>query len=279
MNCDQWLSHTVDQLNKAHVSTAWLDTLVLLEDATGKNRAWLLAHPEFELSDKQVKKLEKQIDKRTQYEPLAYIRGKTEFYGREFYIDYRVLQPRSESEIMIELLKALHTELSDKDETHMLADIGTGSGALAITAKLEIPQLEVIATDIDQACLMVGRKNARNLQANVNFRQGNLLEPIYDLAHNPSPGLIMLCNLPYVPDAHTINQAAMHEPAQAIFGGVDGLDLYRQLFAQTKNLPMRVQRIFTESLPPQHEALALIAKNVGYAELQEDNFIQVFIPS
>jgi len=87
-----------------------------------------------------------------------------------------------------------------------------------------------------------------------------------------------MANLPYVPDNHTINQAAMQEPKIAIFGGPDGLDLYRKLFAQLSNNNMftGVKYVLTESLPPQHPALAKIAKNHGYKQHQEDDFIQVF---
>jgi release factor glutamine methyltransferase len=87
---------------------------------------------------------------------------------------------------------------------------------------------------------------------------------------------VLLCNLPYVPDDHTVNKAALREPKLAIFGGPDGLGLYRKLFGQIRNLKKRPLYILTESLPPQHGSLAGIAKEHGYQLVQTDDFIQVF---
>lgn len=272
----RWLGESSEKLKRAGISTARLDAIVLLEDAIGKDRAWLLAHSEFELSDTRLEKLEKQIERRAQHEPLAYIRGKTEFYSRQFYIDYRVLQPRSESETMIDLLKSLNnTVRKGRTLAQKVVDVGTGSGALGVTAKLEIPELEVIATDIDKNCLDVARKNAKKLGAEVTFLHADLLQ--HPKVQNPASKIYgLLANLPYVPNSHTINQAAMHEPGLAIFGGPDGLDVYRRLFAQLKNVSSKPWFILTESLPPQHGRLAEIAASSGFHLQKTDDFIQVF---
>ncbi len=177
-----------------------------------------------------------------------------------------VLEPRPESETMIELLKKL--PLPKKP---LIADIGTGSGALAITAKLEIPGAEVIATDIDIKCLAVAKNNTQRLGAEVKFFKGDLLEPIFKF--KPSA---LLCNLPYVPDNYHLNSAAMNEPKIAIFGGPDGLDLYRRLFDQIDYLETKPTYILTESLPPQHKKLAKVAKKHSYKLAQTTDFIQVF---
>ncbi|HSX44539.1 MAG TPA: HemK/PrmC family methyltransferase [Candidatus Saccharimonadales bacterium] len=259
MQAETWLAEATKKLEKAGIGTARLDCLVLLEDVLDKDRAYLLAHSDIELSEPTLKKLNRQIIRRVKHEPLAYIRGKTEFYGREFCIDHRVLEPRPESETMIELLKKL------KLGNQTIADIGTGSGALAITVKLEFPKVKVVAGDIDKDCLVVAKRNARLLQAKVEFYQGDLLKPL------PMVNII-LANLPYVPNNHTINQAARHEPNIAIFGGPDGLDIYRQMFAQIHQKP---SYILTESLPPQHQKLAQIAKRHGFIQKLEEDFIQV----
>lgn len=269
MKIDTWLKSTSKKLNEAGIGTAHLDALVLLEDTLGKDRTHLLANPQLKLITEQIKKLDRQIKRRIKHEPLAYIRGQTEFYGREFCLDRRVLEPRPESETMIELLKAL----SARREALNIIDLGTGSGALAITAKLEIPKAKVIATDIDPKCLIVARRNARLLKANVKFLQGDLLQPIKVL---DSSLTFILANLPYVPESFKINPAAMAEPRIAIFGGSDGLDIYRQFFAQTQNLKARPKFILTEAMPPQHAKLEKIAKVAGYKLQQTDDFIQVF---
>ena len=148
-------------------------------------------------------------------------------------------------------------------------------GCLAITAKLEIPKSKVIATDISQTCLKIARLNSKKHRADVEFVHGDLLQPLAAGFQSSSISII-LANLPYVPDSHTINQAAMHEPLFAIFGGSDGLDLYRRMFKEIKLFRPSPAFIFTESLPFQHKELAYIASASEYKELRREDFVQVF---
>src|SRR5690606_26497608 len=111
-------------------------------------------------------------------------------------------------------------------------DVGTGSGAIAITVKLEKPECNVYATEISKDAFDVARDNAKKLGANVEFFEGNLLEPFVTLNPKPYTPYAVMANLPYVPDDLTINESAMHEPKIAIFGGKDGLDLYQEMFNQ-----------------------------------------------
>ena len=277
MTIGDWLKTTVETLGKAGVATARLDALVLLEDATNHDRAWLLAHPDFELTSSQANELASSITRRAQHEPLAYIRGKSEFYGREFAVNAHTLEPRPETETMLELL--FEQVKSKKIELENIVDVGTGSGCIAITAKLELPKIEVFATDIDAKCIQAAKKNAASLEAGVSFHEGNLLESLPPAVYRPSSTLAILANLPYVPAKYELNAAAKFEPKHAIFGGNDGLDLYRELFAQIDNAPHKPRLIMTESLPPQHTELAAIASRSGYQLAQTDDFIQVFRPS
>lgn len=269
MKLNQWLFQATDTLETAGISTARLDAIVLLEDATGKERSYLLAHPEQELTDVQLFELEERITRRRQHEPLAYIRGKSEFYGREFIVNKHTLEPRPETETMIELA------LEILDEEYFICDIGTGSGAIGITMKLELPGATVTATDIDDNCMNTAAKNAKKLGADVQFLNGNLLEPLSSINIQPS-NIAILANLPYVPDAYKLNRAATFEPALAIFGGKDGLDLYRQLFNQMAELRSRPLYVMTESLPSQHEMLERIANQVGFSLARSADFIQCF---
>ncbi len=265
---NDWLSQATKTLSDAQISTARLDSLILLEDATGKDRAWLLAHPDTLLQGDILQKLKMQVERRAAHEPLAYIRGKSEFYGREFLITPDTLQPRPETETMLELL--FEQVKSRKLKVESIIDVGTGSGAIAITVKLELPELSVSATDISQPALSIAQKNADKLQAKVAFYEGDLLEPIDNNFD------IVLANLPYVPTGHEINQAAMQEPSIAIFGGEDGLDLYRRMFEQISKLSSKPKYILTESLPYQHAALAGIAKVSGFKLSSTKDFIQQF---
>lgn len=271
MTTDEYLRQGTVKLGDAGVASARLDVLILLEDATGKDRSWLLAHPEHQLDNRQADGLDKQLARRVQHEPLAYIRNRSEFYGRTFYVDHRVLEPRPESETMITLLKTLGLP-----DDAVIIDVGTGSGALAISAKLELPATRVYATDIDPDCLDVARRNADALSADITIIQGDLLAPAAGSDDLPPAGVI-LANLPYVPDEWQINQAAMSEPRIAIFGGPDGMDLYRRMFSQMDALLHKPGYIITESLPPHHGVLKDIAATHGYRQHQAQDFIQVFV--
>lgn len=266
----EFLARAVQELSKAGIATTRLDTLVLLEDVLNTNRAHILANPDLLITHSQYQKLQKVVSRRLEHEPLAYIRKTTEFYGRNFYVDHRVLEPRSESEAIIDLVKEL-----DLPTDTTIIDVGTGSGALAITTKLEIPSALVVGSDIDRGCLKVAARNAKRLSADVLFMRSDLLTSL-KLAPATTQAVMLLCNLPYVPNDSHINQAAAHEPAMAIFGGPDGLDLYRRLFEQTTTLTPQPIYIITESLPPQHQHLQTIAEQSNYSLLKTTDFIQLF---
>ncbi len=270
MDVGSWLKQAEARMAEAGITTARLDALVLLEDATSRDRTWLLAHSEHKLERSELQILNKKCIQRADHIPLAYVRGKTEFYGREFVITPAVLEPRPESEAMIELLKALPLPSEP-----VLADVGTGSGALAITGALEIATAKVYANDIDEKCLQVARQNAQKYalgEDRVNLGKSDLLEGLQGVHLDA-----LLCNLPYVPDSYQINTAAMHEPHLAIFGGADGLDYYRTLFKQIDGRSDKPAFILTESLPPQHHYLAQIARTHRYVLEKSDDFIQLFV--
>lgn len=262
-----WLKLATAELEKNGINTARLDALVMLEDVIGKNRAHLLAHPELELTTEQEKTLESFLNRRLQHEPLAYIRGKAEFYGRDFSVNEHVLVPRPESEDIITLLKEY------RDVTTII-DIGTGSGALAITAALEFPRAEVIGIDVDPECLKVAKANAKQLDAHVAFLEGDLLRR-EDLEMYQSP-VFILANLPYVPDDYAINEAAKHEPTLALFAGRDGLELYRVMFDQLTEYEDTEIIVLTESLESQHKSLAGIAVDHGFTLGKTAGLIQSF---
>lgn len=263
----EFISRSVAELEVAGTTSARLDVLVLLEDVLRRDRSWILAHPETKLTAGQFKKLQRQVERRAAHEPLSYIRGFTEFYGRRFKVNKRVMEPRPESETMIELLKKL--SLPDKGR---LADIGTGSGALGITAALELHSSKVDLYDIDSGALAVARHNEHMHELKLSVHKSDLLNRVtsdYD---------VILANLPYVPSSWKINEAAKAEPRLALFGGKDGLDVYRRLFQQLGRLAPRPSYVFTESFPPQHLGLEKIAQDHGYKKLRSKNFIQLFTP-
>ena len=266
MTASYWLTTATSFLQSKGIQTARLDALIILEDMLHLDRAKLLAEPDLEIADGAVQALQNVLNRRGRHEPLAYIRGHTEFYGRDFKVSPAVLVPRPESETMIELLKSL----SDLPATPRIADVGTGSGALGITAALELPNAKVELLEIDPGAAEVAKRNVTFHTTGVPVIISNLLSsaaPDYD---------VLLCNLPYVPDEYAINEAATHEPRLALFAGRDGLDLYRELFDQINSLQKKPLFILTESLPDQHAAVIDLATSAGYRIAQSQDFIQVF---
>ncbi len=280
MDTYHWLKEARKTLDDAGIGTARLDALVLLEDVTGRDRAWLLANPDHEISPAHVRRLTKLLNERADHTPLAYVRGTTEFYGRNFVITPAVLEPRPESETMIDILKSLAEsgalrprQAKNAPKALRIADVGAGSGALGITAALELGKAHKVTVDlleIDPEAKEIARINVEKHTTSINVILSDLL------ASSGADYDVLLCNLPYVPDDHQINQAAAHEPRLAIFGGQDGLDIYRRLFDEVRKLEYRPLYILCESLPPQHDALYQIAKHAGYGLAKADDFIQVF---
>jgi release factor glutamine methyltransferase len=267
MNIHDWLTTTTATFDAAGIDSSRLDTLILLEDAVGKERAYLLAQPDAVLDSSITDHLDSLVVRRCNHEPMAYIRGKAEFYGREFNINEFVMVPRPESETIIDLLKA------HAPDAKLIIDVGTGSGALAITSKKELPKAHVIATDLDEQCLKLARSNAKKLIADVEFAQSDLLESIPAEFFD---GAVILANLPYVPNSYEINRAATHEPRLAIFGGADGLELYRQMFNQIDDLKAKPMYVFTEALLDQHSELSALASAHGYTKIDEKGLVEVF---
>jgi release factor glutamine methyltransferase len=279
MTIKRWILDSTLLLSP-YSATARLDCEVLLAHVLDKDRVWLLAHPEHVLQGQSLKRVDRYLQRRKSQEPIAYIIGHSEFYGREFEVSADTLQPRPETETMVELL--LDTINSKQLSVNSIVDVGTGSGAIIISAFLELSinhKLSTInfhATDISPAALEIARQNAKRYAADIKFYQGDLLGPLPSTIYR-LPSTIVLANLPYVPDSHTINQAAMHEPKHAIFGGPDGLELYRTLFDQLSTIHYPLSTVvFTESLPPQHKELARIAEQAGFKQIAEQDFIQVF---
>lgn len=267
MKTNVWLAAATRQLRDAGVTTARLDCLVLLEDATGLSRIRILS-ADSDLSVAQLRKLDQYIARRSLHEPLAYIRGKSEFYGNEFSITKHVLEPRPESEAIIDFLKRVST-----GNQTVIVDIGTGSGALAITAKLLFPHCRVIAIDIDRRCLDIAAQNSQKHHATIELLCSDLLKDIDSALLADS---IVLANLPYVPNDYPLNEAAKHEPQQAIFSGTDGLSLYKSLFQQLHDITHKPSSIIVESLPSQHAALTDIADEAGFQMSASEDFVQLF---
>jgi release factor glutamine methyltransferase len=272
----EYLKSATDTLNKHSVPTARLDALILMEFILGIDRAKILGNPDQTITRQQINLFNQAIAERSKHMPIAYITHRTEFYGRTFYVDSNVLQPRPETETMIDLFKSLvdgapkyRKRLLLANDLHV-ADVGTGSGAIGITAKLEVKNIQIDLIDIDLKALKVAKTNVVLHTIHANTILADLL-PNDDNSYD-----ILLCNLPYIPDNFHINLAAGHEPPIAIFGGKDGLDIYRKLFKLVSNIQHKPLYIFTEALPSSHLKLKTLAAMHDYVHMTTEDFIQLY---
>lgn len=261
-----WLAHAADQLQRVDINSARLDAELILCSVLNQNRTWLLAHDDMEVEAEVVALANRRLKQRLNREPLAYIFGSKEFYGRTFLVTPDVLIPRPDTEIMIELL----TELVAANQAASLVDVGTGSGAIAITAKLELPALAVTASDISPAALKVAADNASRLKAVIKLRHSNLLETI-----NGSFDIIC-ANLPYVDQAWQTSPETGFEPALALFADEGGLALIRQLISQAAQRQPSGGLLLLEADRRQHDDVIELARLGGYSWHQAREFIVVF---
>jgi len=229
-----------------------------LAHALQKDRAYLHAHPEAELTDAQREAYEACLARREQNEPVAYITGVKEFYGRPFKCDERALIPRPETEALIDRAVAF---LKDAEAPRIL-ELGTGCGNIAVTLALELPKAEITATDVAVDALALAQENADALGVTPRFLAADLfadpaIEGPYDL---------IIANLPYVPDEWKHNPLAQaevvfREPEIALFGGPDGLNIYRRFFAEAPRFLAAGGRILIEFNEDQGQAIAQLAQD------------------
>jgi release factor glutamine methyltransferase len=269
MTINEYIRETTSKLKGAGIATARLDTLVLLSDIWKKDKAWLLAHPEQQVPLHIQSKLLPKIAARTKRKPMAYIRGKQEFYGRDFIVNKRVLIPRPESETIIDLLKPLVAK-----KPGFLIDIGAGSGALGITAALECPTLEVVLNDIDPDALAVANHNARRFKLRLQFWPGDLLEKHIGDPEYPYIDYI-LANLPYVDRTWERSVETNFEPSLALYADDNGLALIKKLITQAPIALKPGGHLLLEADPRQHDAIIAFASEHGLDFVDQKDFTLV----
>lgn len=214
------------KISSLQSETPSLDAQVLLAHIFEKPRAWVLAHPEEDLSSEQQAALSQTLSQLGTGTPLPYVLGHWEFYGLEFTLSPAVLIPRPETELLVE--EAL-TWLRQRTNCVSAIDIGTGSGCIAISLAIHIPDLKVIATDISQEAIKIAQKNAQkhSVSEQIEFVETNLLN------FERSTFNIICANLPYIPTT-TLHSLKVYgrEPTLALDGGPDGLNTIRELLKQ-----------------------------------------------
>lgn len=187
-----------------------------------------------EVDEELLKQFQDGMQRYMNGEPIQYINGKENFFSRDFIVNENVLIPRYETEELVENILYKIDDYFDDYSSIDLCDVGTGSGAIAITLALEEPKLNVVATDISEEALEVAKANASELDAQVTFYQGDMLEPLIDRQQKFD---IFVSNPPYIPQDQEIESVVKdNEPHVALFGGNDGLYFYRKIFKDVSHV-------------------------------------------
>ena len=221
---------------------------IVMQHILGTTYSGVVLHLQDTLTAEQCEQFVQLIEEHANGRPVQYCIGSEEFYGRTFLVDESVLIPRPETEELV-LATSNRIEKIFPNKALKLADIGTGSGAIAISMKLECPELTVVATDLSAAALATAQKNAQLLAADIDFRQGDLTAPL-----NGEKFDIVLSNPPYIAFEEAKDMSSIvleHEPHSALFAEEDGLILYRKLAQQ---------------LPALMNKPALIGLEIGYTQ-------------
>lgn len=221
---------------------------LLMQHITGYSHALLLANIQTTLTPAQSEQFWQKVEELLEGKPIQYVIGYESFYGRNFAVNDKVLIPRPETEELIYEALARKKRLFNNADLKC-ADIGTGSGAIAVTMKAECPTLAVTGTDISVEALAVARQNATNHHATIDFRQGDLAAPLA-----PEKWDIVLSNPPYIAKSEAVEMTdtvLAYEPHLALFAEEDGLECYRKLAVQ---------------LPSVMNKPGLIGLEIGYAQ-------------
>jgi release factor glutamine methyltransferase len=234
----------ISQLREKQVASYTLAAELLLLHVLGRDRAWLYAHPEEPINYQELESFLSLISRRTNGEPTQHLTGKQEFWSLEFEVTPDVLIPRPETEHVIEValdrlaLRELRAGRAQKTdgEGFLIADIGTGSGCLAIALAKELPGATIYATDSSPAALVVAHRNAvrHGAEKRIRFLESDLSRPLAADGAKESAFDLIVSNPPYIPkrDANTLaREVRDHEPAIALYGGEEGYELYAGLIA------------------------------------------------
>lgn len=209
------------------------DVEILLAHAIEKSRAFIIAHPEYKLTKKQESQFKKYVKKRKEGIPVAYIKECKEFYSLDFKVNKHTLIPRPETELMVNKV----IEKNKENKVDLLIDIGTGSGCIPISIlKNTSKPTRAIAVDISKRALKVAKQNAKKHNADIEFKQGNLLELIKKDVEQ-SKNIIITANLPYITQEQFDSEPSIQkEPKQALVADNEGLKYYEELLEQLASL-------------------------------------------
>ncbi len=240
------LSWGFQTLKEKNIDSYHVDTELILCFTIKKKKEWILSNSDFNLSPNQFKKFKKLILKRTTHYPVAYILGYKYFFGLKFKVNKHVLIPRPETELLVEEV----LKLQPNDKT--ILDVGTGSGAIAVSLAKNQKNTKIITSDNSAFAINMARKNTRahGLNKKIKFVKSDLLNKFKNFQIN-----IIVANLPYV-KSDWDDKSIKHEPCNALYSGKSGLVHYFKLFKQIKEYNINPQYLFLEISPEQVEPIS-----------------------
>lgn len=242
-----------------------LEARMLLQAVTGLTRVGLISHGLDELTPEQLEQFQQLTQRRIDGEPMAYIIGQREFYGRDFIVTPDVLIPRPDTETLIDVvLKQYSTQ---RESPLSVLDLGTGSGAIAITIALECPAWRVSALDLSSSALKVAQKNATQLQAHIDFQLSDWLA-VFDSTHTQFD--LIISNPPYIDatDNHLKQGDVRFEPISALTDGADGLTNYRHLIDTVPNYLSSGGQLWFEHGYDQAKNVRELMHHKGFSHIQ-----------
>jgi len=264
MNIKLALNWATQELNSIHDS-AKLDSEVLLTYTLQKDRSYLYTWPENEVTQEQLLQFKKLIEKRKSGNPVAYLLGNKEFWSLNLKVTPNTLIPRPETELLVE--HAL--TLIPNNETWTIADLGSGSGAIALAIASERPQCKIVATDQSVAALEIAEKNAQsNNITSITFIKSNWFESLTKQQFN-----LIISNPPYVSDEDPLllQGDVRFEPSSALASGADGLADIRIIIKNAKHYLIKEAWLLLEHGFEQHEQVQTIFKDNNYKNISTIN--------
>jgi release factor glutamine methyltransferase len=265
-----WIAQASRQLKEAGISSHLLDAEIILAHTLRKNRTFLHAHQDEVLEFNDLEVANARLRLRLDHVPVAYIIGHKEFYDRNFKVTPSTLIPRPETEMIIDTIKDLTSRASLLADKMILVDVGTGSGCIGITIKLERPELDVTLIDISQSALKIASTNSKLLNADVKTLKSNLLSDY------PFKADIIVANLPYVDESwEFLSPELRHEPSIALYAEEQGLALIFKLIDQSVDKLIDSGYIVLEADPSQHKKIIEYAKQYKLLNYKSEDFCLV----
>ncbi len=277
MQCSikQILSNATDKLNKININSPQLEARVLLQHIINKPIEYLLINLDEQLNQSEIEAFEKLLERRLKHEPIAYITGVKEFYSREFIVNKHVLIPRSDTEVLVDVVSQCHSRVGGNPEKKQLdsvakprndsiLELGTGSGCIAISLLCELPNAKAVATDISLDAIEVARNNAlkRQVSNRIKIIHSDWFENIKDQKFD-----VIVSNPPYISyteKPEMVLETLNHEPHLALFAEEDGLQAYRIIAENAKQFLKPTGKIILEIGFNQADKVSKIFLDYGY---------------